>query len=339
MARTIANVLGYSPNAVFPLAGWLVGACLLITQSASADEAALERLKAEAPVGWERLKEAYTNVVASGTGGFNVEIAVAGELKKVTLTAERSATDERGAYTIDFVYCVGPSQSFELFRDRSKGRSFTIRRLNPDAPKPGAIPDSQGFGFQQYAGRFLFAPFKPAFFFPDALVDDSGSYRIESCQRKGQGRDEVVVVRYRNPKSGETGVIELLPNRSWAFKRHESELFVLTIPTPGTTRKIPFAQSMEVEYAEEDQLGVPVPRRVRYVESTNEEEEEEVTFEFASVELGRTTPERAFSLAAYGLGRETKPPSDPSRSYTPYWLFGLAALAILAAVVIRARGR
>ena len=54
------------------------------------------------------------------------------------------------------------------------------------------------------------------------------------------------------------------------------------------------------------------------------------TFEYKS------TPEKEFTLAAYGLGDAELPPGR-TFNWSPYWFFGLAALAIVVSVILRRR--
>ncbi len=52
--------------------------------------------------------------------------------------------------------------------------------------------------------------------------------------------------------------------------------------------------------------------------------------------LRKQTPDKEFTLAAYGLGDAELPPGR-SFNWSPYWFFGLAALAIVVSVILRRR--
>ncbi len=60
-------------------------------------------------------------------------------------------------------------------------------------------------------------------------------------------------------------------------------------------------------------------------------------FEFACKNLlFKSTPKKEFTLAAYGLGDAELPPGR-TFNWSPYWFFGLAALAIVVSVILRRR--
>ncbi len=233
------------------------------------------------------------------------------------------------------VYSITDSISFELHRDFKTTGRHVIMSVNRPRDARG-VPSMGGASlhFPSIAGRYLQAPFNSDLFDSENLLDEQ-KIRIASVEELTSGGRNIVRVGFvaADPAhQNASGEVDFLPDRCWAIQRCDASVVANVSQVAGSSGFL-VKSAMTVEYGG-DQGGIPIPKRVRFAGTLGDS-----TFDFDEVKLGVTTPEREFALQSYGLPDPTKPLADPARSYLTYWLLGFAALALVAAYVIRKKLR
>lgn len=314
----------------------------LMAPGAGAGEAEIQRLRREYPAAAKGLEGAYSRVRASGTlrrvrpgsasaSEMRVEIWTTDGQRKAVL---RGATPGRPAGGVEHCYAIGRESMFAATSGPGSNGSWILSDAGRVAPS-GPARDISGIEtkFNELGGKYLLAPYRlngwPG---PDFL--DEARFRVSDAEEAFEGGRHIMRVRYaaRAPgASARSGTVELLPDRSWAVKRHEYHGLARGAGRPVGPGD-PFQIVLDVEY-EGGGDGPPRPGTVRYSGSVGTSE-----FRFDKVEFGVETPAREFTPASCGLPDVTAIAPDPSRSNLSYWLFGVAACASVAAVVVRRRG-
>ena len=194
--------------------------------------------------------------------------------------------------------------------------------------------------FTLMAGKFLFAAYGTDHFKTENLLNEA-KFEITSAKEETEAGESVMKIRYisiskQNGRPKSEGSAEFLLNRGWVLRRHIFNTIASFGTGPNATLKKLHVE-MTAEYGD-DRGGIPVPKRVQYVEPEGSERKIE-TFVFDKIDLGTKTPANEFTLAYYKLPDVLAPPADPARSYASYWIFGLSILALVAALLLRRRGQ
>ncbi|CAN5654255.1 hypothetical protein BH23PLA1_BH23PLA1_14410 [soil metagenome] len=311
-----------------------------------AGQAEIAKLKAEYPAARERLEQAYSRVRASGrlgkslaaleSGAWNeVRIDIVDGRRKAVMQARRATAP--GVYDPyhEYVYCVGRETMFEADRDLPDGGPYTLSDVGRRTPEGATSGDGAIVSkFDESAGKYIFAPFR-MHGWDDFDWFDEKSHEITSAEAIRRDGEGVLRFEYRS-KPGEAGSlpvsgrVEVLPGRSWVVRRHELNGATRPVGLPNVHGK-PYTIVLEVEYGG-DRDGIPVPARVQYSGTFGES-----IFAFDEIEFGATAPEREFTPEFYRLPDITALAPDPARSYTMYWLFGLATMALATAIILKKR--
>lgn len=121
-----------------------------------------------------------------------------------------------------------------------------------------------------------------------------------------------------------SGWVIVSPDEGWAIRAFESR-------RPLKNR--PQARYFGVVEYGDVEGGVPVLHRVQITSSNPPEEVIELSYVFDGIVPG-PVPDEEFTLASYGLPDLSTPRGD-SANRTVYWLYGLAALALVVALAMK----
>jgi hypothetical protein len=173
--------------------------------------------------------------------------------------------------------------------------------------------------FMMNVERYLMASHS-VFEVPFSRIWSHPSFKLLEVKGLQEGGREIIRVAYDYHPSNmilRSGWIKVVPEDGWAILEYESQ-----------TNLEGVVVSSVVEYGEK-QGEVAIPKRV-FVKTGSKSAD---SFDFEELVLG-PVPESRFTLAAFGLP-ELGLPAPPPRNVAPYWAFGGAAIALLAALILR----
>jgi len=325
---------------------------LLAAHLACADDADVkslrERLFAEGPEAWEKIKALTMQLEGSGTmtaspygsdGGSRVEcwkLKRNGDL----LVFEKARMNEAGNEEGRSAWGSNSRYGFSI-RRRHLPSPWALRNCGTEEEaKEYAYRRARQSGFL----RYLDAPWNLLGVPLEEIIRGRGITIVAVSPVEEQGRTYAKVEfrdwSFPNPVgkgnvSVRDGWTILDPNEAWAIQRYELHL---TQPHEATS-------SGRIEYGDRD--GVPVPKRVTVRDTADSAEHRgvwhEQKFEFTELAF-REIPESEFTLTAYQLP-EVMPDVIESRPVHRLWhyvlpggLFLLVAAFILRHVQARKRG-
>ena len=304
---------------------------ILASNMTFAGEADVQRLRQEYSGALATLSEAYSKVFATVSmgapnSGFEREFYTCNGFEKaiVRTKIEGNAVDPE---MYEVVYCVGPEASFAMHRNLSEKSSYILDDVGYED-----VRDK----YNNIAGKYLYASFKFNGWASMNYSDES-AFQILSATTKIDGDDEVLMFEYQKVATDENpnptrGFVEVLPRRAWAFRHHEVRGTARASDASGASFDKSYTIVLDVKY-DGDRDGIPIPKSVTYTYPNNKYE----GCVFDSIEFGIDTPEREFTPAFYQMPNITKIARDPARSTSIYWLFGIAVLTLVAAVIIKKR--
>jgi hypothetical protein len=223
------------------------------------------------------------------------------------------------------VICRNSEYSFVLRRPMGAGE-YAIRDLS-------AAADAQRIdgAISRYLARGLEAPYRMDWIQLSAAYDTPG-FSLRSVSRSSENGSGLLKLAFYLPTptikssgGGQEGWLLVSPQEKWALRAYEFHPLSGTAVVAGT-----------VEYGER-QNGFPTPMRVvGSVRDTSKNAVTEAwTYDFEHFRFG-DSPEREFTLTAFGLPEGAARPSRVARSQgLGYWFLGSAAAALAIAVGLR----
>ena len=315
------------------IAGWVAWILTLFSGGVRAGEAELARVRAEFPGAMTRLEESLLRGQLSGSCEMRetnwqgikirrtIEFINNGSWKKATVTMLDDPSDSDPAHRE--VFCMGPKGYFFVDR-KSTGKPYVIHKV-------GENDSDHAVGTVTFfLNAFLMAPcgvLKQTM--SETLA--SPTFQFRSAEPVTERGANLFKIDITDPAGFfRSGTIWACPDEGWAI--HKADCLAYS----GQQRVI-----SNVEYAA-PQNGLPVPRLVSYFQPIDKPglKDNHLRYEIDHLTFG-PTPDREFTLAAYGLPDVNTPLKNLNRDTSPAWFIGggLAVLAIAAGLTLYSRRR
>ncbi|MBX6314540.1 MAG: hypothetical protein IRY99_16755 [Isosphaeraceae bacterium] len=220
----------------------------------------------------------------------------------------------------ELTICVGPKYSFRSIKKAGEA---------PVLASFSATKDSDALSSRLLDG-FIWAPYWIGRPFREFTSDPS--FSIKSASKIDLDGKEMVKVEFSikpaDPHvSLRGGWVIFSPADGWAIRRYELSEEIYSLKTKSK-RIREDASYGDIQY--DYQSGrLPLPKRVykRHFNGVS-------VFEPTVFEVGPVS-EREFTLASVGLPELEQPAGQSRTSRLPFWLFGLAAVALVVALVLK----
>jgi hypothetical protein len=233
--------------------------------------------------------------------------------------------------TQDVVYCHNKDYSFELTKSEADAQ-YVIRSF--DKSVNGVPPRGSTVQIDGWLYEYLDAPFSfSAVYQPLSRVISSDRFSIQRISEVRQDGENCLKLEIRleegmwkiatgEPSPQYDGWILVAPEKKWALR--EYELGPSTLALRG-----------HVEYGDIED-GFPVPKRVVIEAMDPRSREPYYIHEFTFEDLRLVdTPDREFTLAAFGLPELAQPGSSRHGSRIALWWLGAALASLVAAIVLK----
>ena len=297
---------------------------------ASADESRLkEQVLSEYPKAIARMEESYSRVHGEGdltmvfkhgmpeeqVKRFRISFARNGNLKKLVRSFEGELP--KGAPASE-VYCGNSKYTFTLRRE-AKESPFIVSGFGK--------PDDEDIDetIEAYVEQYLIAS-HAVFGMRISTIMADPSFSIQKASEVTQGGQKLIRVDYDYQPEKillRSGWVLVCPEKGWALQEYETQIGNRGRRIKGT-----------VEF-EREEKGIAVPRRVtEEAPPFLDTQPFQHTFEFEKI-VFRGIPEKEFTLSAFGLPEMGETGIKDYRSHTVVWILGGAAVALLAAVIMR----
>jgi len=295
------------------------------SQLSSAGSRELEKVRAEFPRAMTLLENLSKNV----RGKFKRYVAEDGGTRATTVVYATNKSSRKAHITYDdsrayapgeeAVRCVSPAAYFQLSRN-SSNVPYMLSAYNS--------PDGQDNPLEATLDQYLYAPCSIRGFRMTEFMANP-TFAFNSAEEVVERGRPVMKINFsiKNHEWLISGVIFADPSNGWSIQKSDCET------TVGNYRKQRLVCEAEYEALPDGSsstrlvtLSIPGPGPQGGPVKVRCE-----TLEFER----KSTPDSEFTPQFYGLPDLTTPGKDRSRNEAPFWLLGMAFLALVVAVAMK----